>query len=142
MKTEKVMRLLLTAFWLMSMTLLPTACEELSKEGSVINEVVPGTWSFTYDIQGDVSFSFSYEYVIFRDDGTCAITYPDGELKGTYQAGDGFILIESDGTINAKPMMWRILEFSPYQLSAEYVLELEEQDVLITIWLEKVSGNL
>jgi len=119
--------------------LLLGSCDKLEKEDEVINEVIQGTWTFTYEIKGDIGLAFSYEHVIFHEDGTCAITYPDGELTGTYQAGDGFIMIDSEETPNTKPMMWRILSFSPYQVSAEYVLELEDQDVLITIWLEKVK---
>lgn len=118
--------------------LLNMACDELSKEDGGISEVVQGTWSFTYEIKGDLGLAFSYEHVIFNADGTCAITYPDGALHGTYQAGNGFIRIDSDETLNAKPMMWRILSFAPYRVSAEYILELEDRDVLITICLEKV----
>ena len=119
--------------------LLTVGCDKLEKEGDVISEVLVGKWSFTYEIKGDLGVAFSYEYVIFNEDGTCAITYPDGALKGTFEAGDGVIMIDSEETPNTKPMMWRILSFSPYQVAAEYVLELEDRDVLITIWLEKVK---
>ena len=137
-KIHYVARVVLAVFALSATLLLPSACDELSRDDTVISEVVQGTWSFTYDIKGDIGLTFSYEHVIFNADGTCAITYPDGALHGTYQTGDGFIRIDSDETLNAKPMMWRIQSFSPYQVSAEYVLELEDRDVLITIWLERV----
>ena len=104
-------RLRLAVVTAVAMILSMSSCEELSKDGSAINEVIEGTWSFTYELTGDVGMDFNYEHVIFRSDGTCAITYPDGQLSGTYQASDDVIMIDSEDTPNAEPMAWRILSF-------------------------------
>ena len=142
-------------------TLLPFSCDKLDDGGDeAINEVLVGTWSFSYELQSedDVDLSFSYEQVIFRSDGTCAITYPDGlkpvldadgnetgeyeqaysALTGIYRASNAVIRIESsDVGGEERVMLWVIQSFSEKRLTANYDFELDSQPVRAVVTLEK-----
>ena len=137
-------------FITLTAAMLLTACDSLDKNGA-INEILPGDWAFNYELQSDVEtgLSFSYEQVIFRADGTCAITYPDGydedgnvvygALSGTYQAGDASIYIQGvldDGV--EREMLWRILSFSQKEIVAEYEFEFQGQSVTAILTLERI----
>ena len=131
---------LLSAATLASTAALLTlaGCEELSSD-EAIGEGIQGTWTFSYDTSEELDMEFSYEHVIFRTDGTCALTYPDGQLEGTYRASEAVIAIDSEEFPNKEPMLWRITEFSPYAIVAQYILERGEGSVLITIRLERAN---
>ena len=112
-----------------------TACDKLGGDNA-INEVLPGTWSFSYTTSEEMDVEFEYELIIFQADGNCAITYDGGEETGTYRAGDATVLIDA---LNLdEPMLWRVISFSPYQIVAEYDFESKGHTITATITLEKV----
>ena len=112
-----------------------TACDELGGDNA-INEVLPGTWSFSYTTSEEIDVEFEYELIKFQTDGHCAITYDGGEETGTYRAGDATVVIDAQNL--GKPMLWRVISFSPYQIVAEYDFDSKGQTVTATITLEKV----
>ena len=90
-----------TIFLLVSMVLMAgmlTGCDKLSDDDDAIVELLPGTWAFSYELlsEEDTGLSFSYDHVIFRKDNTVTITYPDGQIDGTYRAGSAEIRIEGE----------------------------------------------
>ena len=130
----------ITLFLLMLCTLL-ASCDRLDDgDEGLAREVLPGTWAFSYEFQQeDTGLSFSYDHVIFRKDGTVSITYPDGSLEGTYEAGSVSILITGDmGTGEMRQMLWRILSFSTRQLVLEYQFDLNGQSITALVTLQKV----
>lgn len=130
----------ITLFLLMLCTLL-ASCDRLDDgDEGLVREVLPGTWAFSYEFQQeDTGLSFSYDHVIFRKDGTVSITYPDGSLEGTYEAGSVSILITGDmGTGEMRQMLWRILSFSTRQLVLEYQFDLNGQSITALVTLQKV----
>lgn len=112
-----------------------SACDKLGGDNA-INEVLPGTWSFSYTTSEEMDVEFEYELIIFHADGNCAITYDGGEETGTYRAGDATVLI--DALNLEEPMLWRVISFSPYLIVAEYDFESKGQAITATITLEKV----
>ncbi len=120
-----------------------TACDKLSDDDNMVVEILPGTWAFSYELQSeeDTGLSFDYDHVIFRQDGTVSIIYPDGSLEGTYLAGSAVIRIE--GTLEngeTQQMMWRILTFSERQITAEYEFEFGEQSVTAFVTLDRTDS--
>ena len=84
--------------------------------------------------------SFSYDHVIFREDGTVTITYPDGQMDGTYRAGNVEIRIEGDlGDGQQRLMHWVIQSFSNKQIKAEYKFEFGEQMVTAFVTLDRTD---
>ena len=134
-------------------TLLAVSCDKLDDgDDTLVAEVLPGEWAFTYELRSDeeLSLEFNYKQVIFRRDSTCAITYVDGyterlddegnpvvgadgepvydivwgALNGTYQATSAMIRIESNELGNSQQvMLWRIDRLSRRQIVAEYEFE-------------------
>lgn len=123
--------------WLLFASALLSACERLGGN-EAINAVICGTYTFTYETSEPLDMDFDYEYVVFRPDGTCALTYEDGELSGTYRAGDAAIVIEGEGTPDGKPMLWRVVSFSPYDILADYTFDNNGLPVTAVIKLEKL----
>ena len=125
---------------LMVALLLPlTACDKL-ENGTAINEALPGKWSFSYTTSEEIDFSLSYEFLLFNADGTCAITYPDGQIEGRYRASDAVIRIEA-ALDNGKEdtYLWRVLSMSPYRIVTEYDYEeSESHKITLTLTLDKV----
>ena len=121
---------------------LLTGCDKLEDgDSGVVREVLPGTWTFSYELQSDedTGLTFEYDHVIFREDGTVSITYPDGALEGTYEAGGSVISIE--GSIDGgevRQMLWRILTLSDKEINVEYKFDLSGQSVTALVRLEKV----
>ena len=106
-----------------------------------VKEVLPGTWAFSYELQSEeeVGIEVDYEYVIFRDDNTVSITYPEGSLEGTYEAGS--VAIRIDGSVDGgdqQQMLWRIITFSKKKITAEYKFDWHDQTVTAIVTLEKV----
>ena len=120
------------------MSLVLIACEELSQDDGVVRQVLPGTWSFTYEADGELDIALNYQLVIFRDDNTCSITYDDGQLDGTYRTGDALIRIESPDLGEDRPLLWRLVSFSPYEVVATYLYDAAAQPVTVTVTLTKV----
>ena len=60
-----------------------TACDKLSDDDDMVVEILPGTWAFSYELQSeeDTGLSFNYDHVVFRQDGTVSIIYPDGSME-------------------------------------------------------------
>ena len=121
---------------------ITVSCDKLSDDDNAIAELLPGTWAFSYELQSeeDTGLSFSYDHVIFRQDGTIAITYPGGEIGGTYRAGSTEIRIE--GTLDdgeERLMHWIILSFSDKQVKAEYKFELAGQTVTAFVTLDRTD---
>lgn len=134
-----------TIFLLVSMVLMAgmlTGCDKLSDDDDAIVELLPGTWAFSYELlsEEDTGLSFSYDHVIFRKDNTVTITYPDGQIDGTYRAGSAEIRIEGDlGDDLERMMHWVILAFSDKQIKAEYKFEFGEQTVTALVTLDRTD---
>lgn len=134
-----------TIFLLVSMVLMAgmlTGCDKLSDDDDAIVELLPGTWAFSYELlsEEDTGLSFSYDHVIFRKDNTVTITYPDGQIDGTYRAGSAEIRIEGDlGDDQERMMHWVILAFSDKQIKAEYKFEFGEQTVTALVTLDRTD---
>ena len=134
-----------TIFLLVSMVLMAgmlTGCDKLSDDDDAIVELLPGTWAFSYELlsEEDTGLSFSYDHVIFREDNTVTITYPDGQIDGTYRAGSAEIRIEGDlGDDQERMMHWVILAFSDKQIKAEYKFEFGEQTVTALVTLDRTD---
>ena len=134
-----------TIFLLVSMVLMAgmlTGCDKLSDDDDAIVELLPGTWAFSYELlsEEDTGLSFSYDHVIFREDNTVTITYPDGQIDGTYRAGSAEIRIEGDlGDDQERMMHWVILTFSDKQIKAEYKFEFGEQTVTAIVTLDRTD---
>ena len=130
---------------LMSMMLMSVAlssCDKLSDDDDAVADLLPGTWAFSYELQSEeeTGLSFSYDHVIFRKDSTVTITYPDGQIDGTYRAGNAEIRIEGqldDG--QERLMHWVILSFSDKQVKAEYKFEFDEQTVTAIVTLDRTD---
>ena len=122
--------------------LMLTGCDKLDDgDASLVREVLPGTWAFSYELQSEeeVGIEVDYEYVIFRDDNTVSITYPEGSLEGTYEAGS--VAIRIDGAVDGgsqQQMLWRIITFSKKKITAEYKFDWQDQAVTAIVTLEKV----
>ena len=119
-----------------------SGCDKLSDDDDAIAELLPGTWAFSYELQSeeDTGLSFSYDHVIFRKDNTVTITYPDGQMDGTYRAGSAEIRIEGElGDGQDRLMHWVILTFSNKQIKAEYKFEFGEQMVTDLVTLDRTD---
>ena len=119
-----------------------TSCDKLSDDDDAVAELLPGTWGFSYELQSaeETGLSFSYDHVIFRKDNTVTITYPDGQMDGTYRAGSAEIRIEgklADG--QDRLMHWVIQSFSDKQIKAEYKFEFNEQTVTALVTLDRTD---
>ena len=119
-----------------------SSCDKLSDDDDAVAELLPGTWAFSYELlsEEDTGLSFSYDHVIFRQDGTVSITYPGGQIDGTYRAGSAEIRIEGqldDG--QDRLMHWVILSFSNKQIKAEYKFEFGEQMVTALVTLDRTD---
>lgn len=130
-------KFLLGLFTLLTLGFCLMACEELGGDDA-ISEVMPGNWAFSYTTSEELDLEFEYELIVFNADGTCSITSDEGEMSGTYRASDAVVVIDAERTPNDRPMLWKILSFSPYQIVAEYEFEINGQSVTATIRLEKV----
>ena len=132
-------------FLLVSMMLMAgllAGCDKLSDDDDAIVDLLPGTWAFSYELlsEEDTGLSFSYDHVIFREDNTVTITYPDGQIDGTYRAGSAEIRIEGDlGDDQERMMHWVILAFSDKQIKAEYKFEFGEQTVTAIVTLDRTD---
>ena len=123
---------------LLTMVATLTACDKL-EDSDVINETLPGTWSFSYKASEELDFEMAYKCVIFREDGTCSLTYEDGEENGYYRASNAAIKIEAfiDGEMNT--YLWKVLSMAPDRIVAEYVHESGNgSQVTLTVTLEKL----
>lgn len=118
-----------------------SSCDKLDdNDGSIVNEVLPGKWAFSYVFKDDADpgFEFQYKYVLFNEDGTCALVYTDGALNGTYQATSSMIrIVSSDIDGEERTMLWRVISLSSKQLIAEYDFALHEQNFTVVVTLDK-----
>ena len=127
---------------MMLMSVALSSCDKLSDDDDAVADLLPGTWAFSYELQSEeeTGLSFSYDHVIFRKDSTVTITYPDGQIDGTYRAGNAEIRIEGqldDG--QERLMHWVILSFSDKQVKAEYKFEFDEQTVTAIVTLDRTD---
>ena len=125
---------------LMSGTLI--SCDKLSDDDDAVPDLLPGTWTFSYELQSEeeTGLSFNYDHVIFRTDSTVTITYPGGQMDGKYRAGSAEIRIEgklADG--QERLMHWIIQSFSNKQIIAEYKFEFNEQSVTAIVTLDRTD---
>ena len=116
-------------------------CDKLDdSDGGIVNEVLPGKWTFSYTFKDDADpgLEFQYKYVLFNEDGTCALTYNDGALNGTYQATSAMIrIVSSDVDGLERFMLWRIISLSSKQIIAEYSFDLNAQSFTVVVTLDK-----
>lgn len=132
-------------FLLLSVMLMEgslSSCDKLSDDDDAVADLLPGTWAFSYELQSDhdTGLSFSYDHVIFRTDNTVSITYPDGQMDGTYRAGNTEIRIEGDlGDGQERTMHWVIQSFSDKQIKAEYKFEFDGQSVTAFVTLDRTD---
>lgn len=132
-------------FLLLSMMLMIgslMSCDKLSDDDDAIVDLLPGTWAFSYELlsEHETGLSFNYDHVIFRNDSTVTITYPDGQMDGKYRAGSAEIRIEgklADG--QDRLMHWIIQSFSNKQIKAEYKFEYNEQTVTALVTLDRTD---
>lgn len=105
-------------------SLLLTGCDKLDdSDDGMIREILLGKWAFSYVFKGDTNpgLEFEYQQVIFNEDGTCAITYPDGALNGTYVASTTMLrIVSSDFDGEERVLLWRVVSLSAQQIVAEY----------------------
>ena len=138
----KTIRYIFLVMPMVIMTNLLTSCDKLSDDDDAVAELLPGTWAFSYELQSaeDTGLSFSYDHVIFRKDNTVTITYPDGQMDGTYRAGSAEIRIEGDmGDGQDRLMHWVILSFSDKRIKAEYNFEFGEQMGTALVTLDRTD---
>ena len=77
---------------------------------------------------------------IFREDGTCSLTYPDGQEDGYYRASNAAIRIEADIDGEVRAYLWRVLEMSPRHIVAEYIHDAGNgHEVTLTVTLDKLT---
>ena len=68
---------------------LLTGCDKLDdSDDGMVADILPGKWAFSYVIRSDEDpgLEFNYKQVIFKEDGTCAITYDE---QVSYKDEDG-----------------------------------------------------
>jgi len=127
MRRTTILTLLLGVIW------MATSCDKL-ENGDV---ELSGKWALSYRTTERLGFDFSYDYVIFRDDGTCAICYDGGEMRGTYRASDAVIRIEAQE--DDLELMWKVLSMSPYKIVTEYeYAPTDGKHIIVTVTLERV----
>lgn len=118
-----------------------TGCDKLDdSDGDIMNEILPGKWSFSYVFKDDADpgLEFEYKFVLFNEDGTCALTYDDGALTGTFQATSAMIrIVSSDIDDQERTILWRILSISSKQIIAEYSFDLHGQSFTVVVTLDK-----
>ena len=125
----------------MILSILLTGCDKLEDgDSNVVKDVLPGGWAFSYELvsEEETGLEFEYEMVYFNQDGTVRITYPDGEMTGTYVAGSSIIKIEGNIDGETREMIWRILSLSDKYIKIEYKFDFGGQDVTAIVELEKV----
>ena len=123
---------------LLAMAAALTSCDKL-EDSNVINETLPGTWTFNYKASEELDFEMSFKCVIFREDGTCSLIYDGGQEDGTYRASSAVIKIDAsiDGEVNT--YLWKVLTMAPDRIVAEYVHESGNGgQVTLTVTLEKL----
>lgn len=114
------------------------SCDKL-EDSDVINETLPGTWAFSYKASEQLDFEMSFQCIIFRPDGTCSLTYPDGQQNGTYRASNAAIRVDAFIDGSEQSYLWRVLEMSPYRVVAEYTHDAGNgRQVALTVTLEKL----
>ena len=125
--------------FLLGLSLLAVGCDKLDDGDDAIMGVLPGTWLFSYELLSEVEtgLNFQYDRVVFRADGTCSITYPDGSMEGTYRAGSSVIRIEGESGGEQRTMLWRVKSFTKKQVVAEYEFEYDEQSVTAIVTLDR-----
>ena len=127
--------------WLLALLSL-TACDKL-EDSDVINDTLPGTWAFSYKASEQLDFEMSFQCIIFRQDGTCSLTYPDGQENGTYRASNAAIKIDATIDGELKTYLWRVLEMSPYRVVAEYAHQMQGgHEIVLTVTLEKLTDGV
>lgn len=138
----KIKRYIFLLLSMMLMTGSLMSCDKLSDDDDAIVDLLPGTWAFSYELlsEHETGLSFNYDHVIFRNDSTVTITYPDGQMDGKYRAGSTEIRIEgklADG--QDRLMHWIIQSFSNKQIKAEYKFEYNEQTVTALVTLDRTD---
>lgn len=120
---------------------LLTGCDKLDdSDGDIMKEVLPGKWSFSYLFKDDADpgLELQYKFVLFNEDGTCALTYDDGALNGTYQATSAMIRVVSSDIGNQEQIIiWRIISLSSKQIVAEYSFDYRDQSFTVVVTLDK-----
>ena len=116
-------------------------CDKLDdSDGDIMKEILPGKWSFSYVFKDDADpgLEFQYKFVLFNEDGTCALTYDDGALTGTYQATSAMIrIVSSDIDDQERTILWRVVSLSSKQIVTEYSFDMHSQSYTVVVTLEK-----
>lgn len=120
------------------LTIALAACDKL-EDSDVTGEALVGKWAFSYKTTETLDYELSYKYVVFNEDGTCALIYKDGEVPGTYRASQAVIRIEAVINDEDYTLLWRVLSMSPYQIVTEYTHKLsDDREVTMTVTLDKL----
>ena len=118
-----------------------TGCDKLDDiDGDIMREILPGKWSFSYVFKDDADpgLEFQYKFVLFNEDGTCALTYDNGALTGTYQATSSMIrIVSSDIDDQERTILWRVVSLSSKQIVTEYSFDMHSQSYTVVVTLEK-----
>lgn len=121
------------------MALSLVSCDKL-EDSDVTQDILPGRWTFGYETDEPLDYELSYKLVIFNADGTCALTFADGQLEGTYRASRDVIRIDASvGNDEVHTLLWRVLTMSPYRVVAEYEHQINDENrVKMTVTLDKL----
>lgn len=121
------------------MALSLVSCDKL-EDSDVTQDILPGRWTFGYETDEPLDYELSYKLVIFNVDGTCALTFADGQLEGTYRASRDVIRIDASvGNGEVHTLLWRVLTMSPYRVVAEYEHQINDENrVKMTVTLDKL----
>ena len=118
-----------------------SGCDKLDdSDGGIVNEVLPGKWTFSYKFKNDADpgLEFQYKYVLFNRDGTCDLIYSEDALHGTYQTTGAMIrIVSSDLGDEERIMLWRIISLSSKQLIAEFDFDYHAQSFTAVVTLDK-----
>lgn len=141
-------------------SLLLTGCDKLDdSDDGMVAEILPGKWAFSYVIRSDEDpgLEFNYKQVIFKEDGTCAITYDEQvsykdeddnwhteivekAITGTYVANSSVIrIVSSDFDGEERVMLWRIMTLSAKQVVTEYDFSMGGSSMTAVVTLDKQS---
>lgn len=129
----------IAALLMLMLGMVLVGCDKL-EDSDMTAETLPGKWSFNYHTSEELPYVLAYQFVVFNADGTCALTYSDGQLEGTYRASNAVIRIETttdDG--QERTLLWKVLSMSPYKIVAEYTHRFNnDREVTMTVTLDKV----
>ena len=140
--------------------------EDIARETRQINKALGGQWTYSgpsVDVSGKnvlsglgkpiaksklkkklknafkkIGLDKARPQFAFNEDGTCALTYDNGALTGTYQATSSMIrIVSSDIDDQERTILWRVVSLSSKQIVTEYSFDMHSQSYTVVVTLEK-----